>query len=161
MNIKEHRVELGISSVKAARACGMPYRTYIRYEQDPNYGNEFKRNYIIDTLNKTFEISEEKGVLTLDMIKSRCYDVLSRYPEVSFCYLFGSYAKGYAKDNSDVDLVVCCGLTGIRFVGLIEELRNSLQKRVDLIRLQDLENNIDLVKEVMKDGIKVYEQCEG
>ena len=72
-------------------------------------------------------------------------------------YLFGSYAKGYAKENSDVDLCVSTDLTGLRFVGLSGELREELKKKVDLLRLSDIQNNYELINEVMQDGIKIYE----
>ena len=44
----------------------------------------------------------------------------------------------------------------LTFIGLIEELRVSLNKKVDLLRLSDMKNNIELVHEIMKDGIKIY-----
>ena len=75
---------------------------------------------------------------------------------VEFCYLFGSYAKGYAKETSDVDLCVSTSLSGLKYVGLAESLRIVLNKKVDLIRLSDLSNNVGLVSEIMKDGIKIY-----
>ena len=39
---------------------------------------------------------------------------------------------------------------------MIEELRVELHKKVDLIRLSDLTSNIDLINEIMCDGIRVY-----
>ena len=78
------------------------------------------------------------------------------YTIILACALFGSYAKGYAGDESDVDLCVCTSLTGLAFVGLIEELRLALHKKVDLLRLSDISDNLDLLKEIMKDGIKIY-----
>lgn len=73
-----------------------------------------------------------------------------------FCYLFGSYAKGYAKENSDINLCIATNLSGLKFVGLSGELRESLNKNIDLLRLLDIQNNIDLLNEIMKDGIKIY-----
>ena len=70
--------------------------------------------------------------------------------------MFGSYSKGYAKDNSDIDLCISTSLTGVAFVGLIEELREALNKRIDLLRTNDLKDNIELVEEIMKSGIKIY-----
>ena len=58
--------------------------------------------------------------------------------------------------KSDVDLYVSSSLTGLRFVGLIERLRQTLHKKVDLIRSSELNNNIDLVNEILKGGIKIY-----
>ena len=76
--------------------------------------------------------------------------------QIEFCFLFGSYAKGYAKENSDVDLCVSTSLTGLKFVGLSESIRNVLHKKIDLVRFSNLTNNIELINEIMKDGIKIY-----
>ena len=157
MNIKEYRKTLKITSTEAADAISIPLRTYMRYEKDANYGNELKRKAIYDSLKATYEITEDKGILTKDVIIEKCKKVFEKYSnQISYCYLFGSYAKGYAKDTSDVDLCIETSLTGLNFVGLIEELRMELHKRVDLLRLSDMCNNIELVSEIMKDGIKIY-----
>ena len=60
------------------------------------------------------------------------------------------------KETNDIDLYVASSLTGLKFVGLIERLRQTLHKKVDLIRSSELENNIDLINEIMKEGIKIY-----
>ena len=78
-----------------------------------------------------------------------CYDL-------KFCYLFGSYAKGYAKEDSDVDLLISTSLTGIRFVGVSEAIREKLHKKIDIIRLSNIGENMLLINEIMKDGIKIY-----
>ena len=66
------------------------------------------------------------------------------------------YAKGYAEGKSDVDLCLSTSITGLRFVGLIERLRTSLHKKVDLLRIDDLKGNVELLKEIFKDGMKIY-----
>ena len=136
----------------------MPLRTYVRYESDENYGNELKRQSIVAALNDAYEITETKGLYTIEQIKAKVATVINdKYKDtVEFCYLFGSYAKGYAKESSDVDLCVSTSLSGLKYVGLAESLRIALNKKVDLIRLSDLSNNVGLVNEIMKDGIKIY-----
>ena len=47
-------------------------------------------------------------------------------------------------------------LTGIKIVGLAEAIRGVLHKKVDLVRADALKDNLELIKEIMKDGIKVY-----
>lgn len=158
INIKEYRERIGISSTEASIACDMPLRTYQRYEQSSSYGNKLKRKAIFELLKDKYEITEEKGLLTVNDIEEKVRKVLSKYgKEIKFCYLFGSYAKGYAKENSDVDLCVSTDLTGLRFVGLSGELREELKKKIDLLRLSDIQNNYELINEVMQDGIKIYE----
>ena len=39
---------------------------------------------------------------------------------------------------------------------MVEELREALHKKVDALDLKQLDHNMDLVYEVLKDGIKIY-----
>ena len=106
---------------------------------------EFKINYI----------DEETGILELEDIVQKCTEVFERY-EVSFCYLFGSYAKGKATQTSDVDLLISANAKGIKFYGLVEEIRTALHKKVDVLDMNQLKGNIELTEEIFKDGIKIY-----
>lgn len=157
MKLKDYRNKLGISIKEASEASGVPLRTYIRYEQNDSYGDIYKRERIVDRLRDRYEITEDTGILNIDQIKDLCAEVFEPYEnKIEYCFLFGSYAKGYSNEKSDVDLCVSTSLTGLKFFGLAEELRNTLHKKVDLIRLSDLSDNFDLIKEIMKDGIKIY-----
>lgn len=76
--------------------------------------------------------------------------------EVSFCYLFGSYVKGTAIPTSDVDLLISANIKGLKFYGLVEEIRIALHKKVDVLDMNQLKENIELTEEIFKDGIKIY-----
>lgn len=158
MTLKEIRTNYNLSQKEASLILDIPVRTYRRYETDDNYGSSFKRKSFIDILNNKCEITEDKGVLTVEQIKNKVSTLFdNEYKgQIDFCYLFGSYAKGLATEISDVDLYVSSSLTGIKFVGLIERLRQSLHKKVDVIRSSELNNNIELVNEIMKHGFKIY-----
>jgi len=158
MTLLEIRTEYGLSQIEAAKIVNVPVRTFRRYETDDSYGSDIKRSAFISAIEKHCEITEEKGLLTIDQIKNKLTALFDgEYKgQIELCYLFGSYAKGNAKENSDVDLYVSSSLTGIRFVGLIEKIRQTLHKKVDLLRSSELENNIDLVNEILKGGIKIY-----
>ena len=158
MNLRETRISYHLSQIDASIIIGVPIRTYRRYEKDNSYGDAFKRKMFIESLKKQCEITEEKGVLTIEQIKQIVTDLFeTKYKgKIDFCYLFGSYAKGTAKDKSDVDLYLFSSLTGLDFVGCIEDLRQALHKKVDLIRSSELKNNIDLMNEILKVGIKIY-----
>lgn len=158
MTLLQIRNKYKISQALAASSVDVPLRTYIRYENNNDYGNSLKRESMIQKLINKYEITEEKGILSVETIKNELTSLFdSEYKgQIEFCYLFGSYAKGYAKDNSDVNLCVSTSLTGLRFAGLIEAIRTVLHKRIDLIRFNNLENNLELVCEIMKDGIKIY-----
>ena len=75
---------------------------------------------------------------------------------MNFCYLFGSYAKGKATPVSDVDLLISANVNGLKFYGLVEEIRTALHKRVDVLDMNQLKDNIELTEEILKDGIKIY-----
>ena len=158
MTLKEIREEYGLTQKQVSLILGMPERTYRRYEQDEQYGDNLKREALASILLKNYEITETKGILTINQIRDKVTNLLEeKYKgQIDFCYLFGSYAKGYAKDASDIDLYVSTNLTGMRLAGLIENLRECLHKKVDVIRRSELNNNIDLVNQIMKDGIKIY-----
>lgn len=150
------RITFGLTQVEAANSVGVPLRTYIRYESNPDESN-LKYQKIVELLKDKYEITEAKGIYALDKLKIILLNVIEKYQdEISFCYLFGSYAKGYAKDESDVDLCINTTLTGFRFVGLVENLHQALKKKVDVIRFNDLKDNLELISEIMKDGIKIY-----
>lgn len=158
MTLLQIRNKYRISQALAASSVGIPLRTYIRYENDNDYGSSLKRESMIQKLMDEYEITEDKGILSVETIKNELTSLFDReyQGKIEFCYLFGSYAKGYAKENSDVDLCVSTSLTGLRFAGLSESIRTVLQKRIDLVRFSNLENNLELVGEIMKDGIKIY-----
>ena len=158
MNLLETRNSYQLTQAEAASIINISLRTYIRYENDDSYGSELKREMMIRTLIDECEITETKGLLTIEKIKMELTTLFdSNYSGlIEFCYLFGSYAKGYAKENSDVDLCVSTSLMGLKFVGLSEDIRNVLHKKVDLIRFSNLGTNIELIEEIMKDGVKIY-----
>ena len=158
MKLKEIRTKYKLSQLEAANLVGVPVRTFRRYENDDAYGSKLKRQMFINIINDHCEITETKGLLTIEQIKDSLKEMFKNKYEgkIEFCYLFGSYAKGYAKEDSDVDLCVSTSLTGLDFVGLSEDIRNVLHKKIDLIRFSNLKDNLELINEIMKDGVKLY-----
>ena len=158
MELLDIRNQFNLSQKEASSIINMPLRTFVRYEKDNSYGNDMKRQMMIKTLVEKCEITETKGLLTIDRIKESLNKLFDENykGQIEFCYLFGSYAKGYANESSDIDLCVSTSLTGLKFAGLSEAIRQMLHKKTDLIRFSNLENNIELITEIMKDGIKIY-----
>ena len=158
MNLYETRKHYGLAQAEAARIVGIPLRTYRRYESDDDYGDSLKRSALISRLNEECEITEEKGLLTIEWIRGQLRDLFANQykGKVRFCYLFGSYARGNPKPESDVDIYVSSSLGGIGFLGLMERVRERLRKKVDVIRDSELEDNWKLVYEILRDGIRIY-----
>ena len=155
MTLKQLRISKGLTQNECAKFIGVPLRTYVRYENDKSKTDNIKYSFMVNKLNEYGFIDEEHGILSKEQIKEICQQVFANY-EVEFCYLFGSYAKDVAKETSDIDLLISSNATGIKFFGLIEELREKLKKKVDLLDINQLNNNPELLKEILKDGIKIY-----
>ena len=155
MTLKELRKEKGLTQAACAKVVGVPMRTYIRYEADEGRKDTIKYRYIFDALQKYGVIDEEHGLLTAEKIRQICTPLFEKYG-VKYAYLFGSYAKGKATERSDVDLLISMPLNGLRFYELVEMLRESLKKKVDLLDESQLEYNTALVREILQDGIKIY-----
>ena len=155
MILKEIRKNKGLTQSEAAGILAVSLRSYKDYENNTAKINTLKYNYMCDTLYKYSVIDEEHGLLTLKEIKEKVKHVLDKY-EVNFCYLFGSYAKNNATGKSDIDLLIDTNITGLDFYGLVEELRVTLFKKIDLLKLNQLINNTELLKEILKVGIKIY-----
>ena len=160
MTIKELRKELQLTQIQVSEIVNVPLRTYKLYENDPNKIGSMKYNHILSKLEELCFIDEEHGILSLDKIKEIIKIVLDKY-DVNFCYLFGSYAKGTATEKSDIDLLIDTKVTGLEYFGLIEDLRESLKKVVELLNIDQLYNNKVLMTEILKYGIKIYDRKEG
>ena len=151
----EARKGNGFTQKEAAEFLGVSLRSYKSYETEKEKQNTIKYNYFVKQLNNNSYIDEEHGLLTIEKIEEVVKKVLKEY-DIEYCYLFGSYAKNKQKENSDVDLLVSGNVTGLKFYGLVEKLRESLHKKVDLLDLKQLNNNQELLNELLKDGIKIY-----
>ena len=155
MTIKELRKSLNLTQKEAATIVKVPLRTYKNYENDGRKIASIKYDYIVRVLEEYGRVDEEKGILTIEEIERIIRIVFQNY-EIDFCYLFGSYAKGQARDDSDIDLLISSNISGLEFFGLIEELRSKLKKKVDLLTLSQMKDNQLLISEIFKDGIKIY-----
>ena len=155
IGLKELRNEKKMTQQQVADLVGISLRSYKSYENDEKKHDTIKYNYIIEQLCKINYIDEENGILEIEDIERRCSKVLEKY-DVNFCYLFGSYAKGKATQTSDVDLLISADIKGLKFYGLVEEIREALHKKVDVLDMNQLRDNIELTEEIFKNGIKIY-----
>ena len=153
--LKELRIDKKMTQQEAADLIGVSLRSYKSYENEAAKQDTLKYKYMMEQLISYNFIDEEHGVLTIEDIKRKCTKVLEQY-NVEFCYLFGSYAKGRENESSDVDLLVSTDVKGLKFYGLVEDLRTALQKKVDVLDMNQLKDNLELTGEILKDGIKIY-----
>lgn len=153
--LKSCRLQRKMTQKEAAERIGISLRSYVMYENDESKEGTPKYRFLLQELDRISLLDESHGVLSIGEIKQICADVFALY-QVEFCYLFGSYAKGKASEKSDVDLLVSTETTGLVFFEMAERLRESLHKKVDLLDLKQLSNNEHLLREVLKEGVKIY-----
>ena len=140
--LKSLRIERKLTQNQAADILGVSLRSYKSYENDEKKADSIKYKYIIEKISEINPIDEENGIVDIDYI--------------NFCYLFGSYSKGKAKPTSDVDLLISTDATGLKFYGLVEDIRTALHKKVDVLDINQLKDNFELTQEILRDGVKIY-----
>ena len=94
-------------------------------------------------------------MLTLDRIKSVVTKISKRYG-VKNAYLFGSYARGEATEDSDVDILLGEGniTTYDKYFHYHEDLENELGTEVDLLTMDGINPRFfNLIKD---DRISLY-----
>lgn len=96
-------------------------------------------------------------IYSIDDIKTVLHPVFVRH-NVKKAVLFGSYVKGIANSHSDVDLLLDSGLRGLKFVGLIEDVRAALDKEVDVFDETHIIPNSKISSEISRDGVVIYEE---
>ena len=98
----------------------------------------------------------DKQILTPEDINRFVRPIAEKY-HVKEIYLFGSYARGEADENSDLDFLVFGGknfkLTMI--FSLAEDLREVLNKKVDVFEISEINQDSDFYKTIMKERILV------
>lgn len=99
-------------------------------------------------------------VYTIDDIKARVIPIAKRY-NLQAVYLFGSYARGEADDNSDIDLAIEPSDETSYFDAYCD-LKDSFQIPVDVLSMENLLNPYghvaQLVKQnFLKERLPVYE----
>ena len=95
--------------------------------------------------------------MSVEYIRDRLAPVFSRYP-IRRAGLFGSWAKGTQNAKSDVDLLVDSDLRGLRFVGFMEEVRQTLSLPVDVFDVTHIDKNSRIEDEIRRTGVTIYER---
>ena len=94
--------------------------------------------------------------LTLGRIKRTVSEVAQRYG-AERVWLFGSYARGEAKPDSDVDILIDKGsMRGLALGGFLDELEHKLQAAVDVVTLDSLDE--DFRQNIQQDQVLLYER---
>ena len=108
----------------------------------------------------------ERGFLviyTLDELREKIRPIAEAYA-LPAVYIFGSYARGEATEDSDVDILVQLrgsNVFGWGIGGLYEDLKGSLNKKVDIMDTSFLKDPEErkwspwIIANVMKDRVRI------
>ena len=96
-----------------------------------------------------------RTVYSISAIKNILHPVFETH-HVRKAILFGSYAKGVAHENSDVDILVDSGLKGLAFFVLLEDVVTALDKPVDLIDVTQVMPDSPVEREIAGSGVGIY-----
>ena len=89
-------------------------------------------------------------------MKAAVIPLVKKYGIVKLA-LFGSYARGEQKDDSDIDLLIDKGkIRGLAFFSFSEEFEQTVGTRIDLVTYRDLENSY-LKPYALKDEVVLFE----
>ena len=98
----------------------------------------------------------QNAVLTIENIISMVKPIAEKY-HIDQIYLFGSYARGEARIDSDLDFLVYGGdnfkLTMI--FAFAEELREVLDKNVDVFEIHEINQDSEFYNTIMKERLLV------
>ena len=96
-----------------------------------------------------------KEIYTLEKIKKLIKPVMDKH-QITEVYIFGSYARGEARSDSDIDIY--CGAGDVKTLydetDFIEELEKALSKKVDLVTIGSKMSSF-FERQLNKDKIKI------
>ncbi len=92
-----------------------------------------KAQLSIKEIEADSRLNPEKKLKVLNKIILKIREILKKN-KIKRAGIFGSYARGGAKKNSDIDILIePTKNMGFKFAGLEIQLRKALKKRVDLV----------------------------
>ena len=98
-------------------------------------------------------------IYQIEEIKEKLHDIFLS-TEVHRAILFGSYAKGEADSNSDVDIIIDSKgqLRGLKFYGILEDVVSALDKKIDLFEMSEIRPESPIMEEIKQEGVVIYER---
>ena len=96
------------------------------------------------------------SVLTFQEIELIVKSLLTKY-NAEYALLFGSYARGDATPESDIDMIV---VGGERFIArnifaLAEDLRELTGRNADVFEMREVNKGTPFYESIMREGIRI------
>lgn len=96
------------------------------------------------------------GTLPLNEIKTIVKELLERY-HAEYALLFGSYARGDATPDSDIDIIVVGGKDFVprNIFAMAEDLREMTGRGADVFEMREVNKETPFYESVMREGIRI------
>jgi predicted nucleotidyltransferase len=161
-SLKTVRDNIGLTQEQVSILTGVPVKTLRNWEQEIRTPSEWTLDLIIDRLlrikiEEQLKIDDESGVLSYLTIKEKVCEVAKNY-DIDKIYLFGSYVKGQATEQSDIDIYMESNLFGLEYFGFTEKLREKLHKKIGLLSNMTVNQMSKISQEIEATGMLIYER---
>ncbi len=157
------RENLGLTQVDFAKLVNIPVKSIRNWEQrirvPADYIIELILDYVLRMQNEETNSQKDNYIPSFLVIKEKIKEVVVKY-NIERVYLYGSYAKGTQRPESDIDLYMVSDIVDIEYFGVIEHLRGALNKKVDLLSNKTIKKNSPIEEEIERTGILIYERRE-
>lgn len=86
------------------------------------------------------------------------FQELISLPFVEQIYLYGSRARGSARERSDIDLAIKCpGASEKEWLKVLDIIENAdTLLKIDCVRFEELSDNNPLKQSILKDGLTLF-----
>ena len=84
--------------------------------------------------------------------------LLSQYMDFDELILYGSYAKGTARDDSDVDVAIVVKALPVQYYPtrpLLWKIRREVDDRIEPVLIEKAHDESGFLSEIMKNGIAI------
>lgn len=92
---------------------------------------------------------------TVDRIQEKITPVCRRY-DIDKVFLFGSYARGEANEQSDIDFCVDLGhkLKGLAVAGFYADMEEALGQKIDIMTTRQLPE--EFLRSIRQEEVQIY-----
>lgn len=96
------------------------------------------------------------STLSLNEVKAIVKELLERY-HAEYALLFGSYARGDATSDSDIDVIIVGGKNFVprNIFALAEDLREMTGRDADVFEMREVDAGTPFYEAVMREGIRI------
>ena len=103
--------------------------------------------------------NNQNVIYTIEQLKEKLTPIFDAVT-VKKAILFGSYAKGNASADSDIDIVIDSQntLTGFKFFNVVGRAEEQIGKPVDMFDLSEIKESSPMLYAIQNEGVVLYER---